>query len=167
MTHRPIPCSALGSEKSKTCTLSSGVPRGSVLGPLLFAMYVSEIDAVIYSHAAQYHQYADDLMIYLSLVPSAFGDLSSLVDCSDAVCTWFLQNALLLNPDKTEAVLFGARQRLSSLNTGVGVRVAGSEIQFTFTALAAGHTTNYCFQNSDHNISCKTIWPDGVFSQRT
>ena len=82
-------------------------------GPLLFAMYVSEIDAIIYSHAAQYHQYADDLMIYLSLVPSAFGDLSSLVDCSDAVSAWFLQNALLLNPDKTEAVLFGTRQRLS------------------------------------------------------
>lgn len=76
---------AVGSVKSETCALSSGVPQGSVLGPLLFAMYVSEIDAVIQSHSVQYHQYADDLMIYLSLVPKAFGDLSSLVGCSDAV----------------------------------------------------------------------------------
>ena len=67
---------------------------------------MSEVYAVINSHAARYHQYADDLMIYLSLVPQAFGDLSSFVDCSDAVSTWFLQNALLLNPDKTEAVVF-------------------------------------------------------------
>ena len=52
-----------------------------MLGPLLFAVYVSEIDAVIQSHSVQYHQYADDLMIYLSLVPKAFGDLSSLVGC--------------------------------------------------------------------------------------
>jgi len=63
--------------KSETCALSSGVPHGSVLGPLLFVMYVSEIDAVIQSHSVQYHQYADDLMIYLSLVPKAFGHLSS------------------------------------------------------------------------------------------
>jgi len=54
-------------------------------------------------------------MIYLSLVPQAIGDLSSLVNCSDAVYTWFLQNALLLNPDKTEAVIFGTRQRLCSM----------------------------------------------------
>jgi len=46
-------------------------------------------------------------MIYLSLVSNAFGDLASLVNCSDAVSAWFLQNALLLNPDKTEAVMFG------------------------------------------------------------
>ena len=65
-------------------------------------MYVSEIDAVIQSHSVQYHQYADDLMIYLSLVPKAFGDLSSLVGCTDAVSTWFLQNALLLNPYSRE-----------------------------------------------------------------
>ena len=67
---------AVGSVRSETCALSSGVPQGSVLGPLLFVMYVSEIDAVIRSHSFQYHQYADDLMIYMSLIPKAFDDLS-------------------------------------------------------------------------------------------
>jgi len=97
---------AVGSERSETCALSSGVPQGSVLGPLMFALYTSEVDAVIESYAVQYHQYADDPMIYLSLAPKAFGDLSSVVSCSDAVSSWFLQNALLLNPGKTEAVNF-------------------------------------------------------------
>ena len=76
---------AIGSERSETCALSSGVPQGGVLGPLLFALYTSEVDAVIESYAVQYHQHADDLMIYLSLATKAFGDLSSVVSCSDAV----------------------------------------------------------------------------------
>ena len=42
---------AVGSMMSDTCALSSGVPECSVLGPLLFAMYVSEIDAVIQLHS--------------------------------------------------------------------------------------------------------------------
>jgi len=128
------------------------------------------VDAVIHSHAAQYHQYADDFMIYLSLVPSTFGDLSSLVDCSDAVSTWFLQNALLLNQDTTEAVLFGTRQRLSSLNTGVGVRVAGSVIQFTDAVKLFGvsldstvtfdqHTTNVVRTCTYHMRAFRHIRP--------
>ena len=46
--------------------------------------------------------------------------------------TWFLQNALLLNPpNKTDAVIFGTRQCLSSINKHVGVSIAGSVVQFT------------------------------------
>ena len=96
-------------------------------------MYVSEIDAVIRSHSVQYHQYADDLMIYMSLIPKAFDDLSSLVGCSEAVLTWFLQNALLLNPDKTEAIIFGMRQRLASIQMSAGVSVAGTVVHFAET----------------------------------
>jgi len=74
-------------------------PTGQCGGAVVVCnVYMSEIDAVIQSHSVQYHQYADDLMIYLSLVPKAFEGLSSLVGCSGAESTWFLQNVLLLNP---------------------------------------------------------------------
>jgi len=55
-----------------------------------------------------------------------FNDLSSVADCTDAVSIWFVENALLLNPGKTEAVVFGTRH--DGLNiTGDGV---GSTVQF-------------------------------------
>jgi len=95
---------AIGLERSATTELSSGVPQGSILGPLLFAIYVSPIDDVVCAHQMQYHQYADDLILYTALVPSMFSDLSSIADCTDAVSTWSMENALLLNPAKTEAV---------------------------------------------------------------
>ena len=82
--------------------LASRVPQGSILGPLLFAMYVSPIGQVVDAFVIQHHQYADDLMLYCALTnrvtASQLDDLSPLVRCSDAVSLWFHQKVLLLNP---------------------------------------------------------------------
>ena len=81
---------AIGDERSETANLSSGVPQGSILGPILLALYVSPIDDVICSRAIKYHQYADDIMLYITLATNRFYVLSSLTECSDAVLEWFL-----------------------------------------------------------------------------
>jgi len=74
---------AVGTERSQTVRLASGVPQGSILSPLLFAMYVSPIGQVVDAFGIQ-HQYADDLMLYCALTASKLHDLSPLVRCSDA-----------------------------------------------------------------------------------
>jgi len=56
--------------------------------------------------------------------------LSTLVGCSDAVSTWLLQNALLLNPEKTEAIIFATPQRLAGIQTSADVSVAGTVVHF-------------------------------------
>ena len=47
--------------------LDVGVPQGSVLGPLLFAVYCSPVADVISEHGVSYHQYADDRPTQLRL----------------------------------------------------------------------------------------------------
>ena len=66
-----------------------------MLGPLLFAAYVSLVGELIASFGINYHQFADDLQMYVGLVATNVAStMSQLTACTAAVRHWFLLNGL-------------------------------------------------------------------------
>ena len=62
----------MGQHQSPAVDLQVGIPRGSVLGPLLFAAYCSQIANVIASHGVHYHQY--DTQLHLAMCADKTAD---------------------------------------------------------------------------------------------
>jgi len=98
----------MGQHQSSEATLEVGVPQGSILGPLLFAVYCSPVADVIASHGVRYHQYANDTQLRLAMRTDNTADgLSVLAACTTDIKQWYMQNGLQLNPDKSEVLPMG------------------------------------------------------------
>ena len=102
-----------GGEKSAHVQLTSGVPQGSVLGPLLFVLYTAELSAIIKKHGLTPHCYADDIQIYLSAPAADAGAVAQRVaDCIADIDRWMGSNRLKLNAGKTQLMWMGTRKQL-------------------------------------------------------
>ena len=100
----------VGSALSAVVACMSGVLQGRVLGPLLFAIYISSFGNIVAAHHVHCHQYIDDTQLYMAFQPNNSAALSAVSDCIADVSRWFLENGLLLNPSKMEAVVFSAHE---------------------------------------------------------
>ncbi|KAI8441229.1 hypothetical protein MSG28_014878 [Choristoneura fumiferana] len=125
------------SQISDNVEVKRGVPQGSILGPILFILYLADIKTQITN--ARYHIYADDIQIYISCKPTeADAAVRKLNEDLARIATWASNNSLLLNPTKTKYIVIGSKQQLSALRYTVDVKVLDKSIERVYEARNLG-----------------------------
>jgi len=100
----------VGGELSEEVGVTSGVPQGSVLGPLLFLAYVNDIGRNIESNRL----FADDCVIYREILTKE--DMITLQIDLDRLREWAVDNAMKINPSKSKALCFTRARVKDPLN---------------------------------------------------
>ena len=107
----------VGNEASYEIIIKFGVPQGSVLGPVLFNIYIRSLYNTAHDQNFLIHGYADDHQLYKSF--DAKEEHVVLVNdvpkCFQEINQWMKAHYLQLNPGKTEILVFGTPSVLHEL----------------------------------------------------
>ena len=104
-------CVTVGTKTPSLSTLKFGVPQGSVLGPILFSLYINDLPLYIKSLCVLF---ADDTSLHNH--HKHLGTLmNSLEHSVDNLISWTEMNHMALHPDKTKFMLATTRQQRQNL----------------------------------------------------
>ena len=97
---------------SKPCNIKTGVPQGSILGPLLFLVFINDLSLNITSQKCMY---ADDITTYVS------GNSAEILEEKlqkdfDNVSDWCMENRMSISEPKTRSTIMSTKETIQKIN---------------------------------------------------
>lgn len=136
--------------------ITCGVPQGSIIGPLLFIIYMNDMVQCLRNCSAD--MYADDTTFYLKEKSTNVLN-TKIEEDMDNVSKWCRNNKMVINGNKTKSMLVGSKQRLSSLpNAKLSIAIDGTPIQNVYCEKMLGvKIDNTLSWNDQIDYICKII----------
>ena len=138
--------------ESGLAAINGGLPQGSVLGPLLFLLYINDLNRAI-KFSKVYH-FADDTN--LLCLSDSIKKLNKLVNADlKHLVNWLNANKISLNVKKTDMVIFKSKQK--ELEGGLKIKLYGKRLYPTESVKYMGVKidTNLTWQHHVNNLSIK------------
>ena len=130
-----------GDESDPTAVIS-GIPQGSVLGPILFVLYINDLPDMVKSDI---YLYADDTKIFKAVTCKE--DALSLQSDIDAMTDWSRKWLLQFHPDKCHVLTLGEHHNIMHTQR---YTIDGKELEHVFEEKDLGVTIDSRLQFDEH-----------------
>lgn len=154
---------------SEFLDLQRGVPQGSILGPLLFSLYINEIPNIV-QHSST-HIYADDVQIYQSCPLGLIDNCAHNINLDlERILNWSIKYGLTLNPNKCKCLVIS--KTILDLSYFPPVTLNNLPIEFVNSSRNLGVVFNRTLTWNDHISSIvgraygalRTLWTAQQFT---
>jgi exonuclease III len=109
-------------------TIRNGIPQGSILGPLLFCIFINDLPFTIKDPSVACDMFADDNSLHSS-GRSIVDVQNSLQNGLDDVQDWCKNNRMVLNPGKTKSMVITTRQKHQRQKLQLKLNIQSTDVQ--------------------------------------